>query len=473
MTTIEITDTHVKLLQAGRARGRRILTGCVIRPILDPAEEVLKGLIAEITASRGITSSNLMVVIPRRFAILKPMRLPSHQEREIKKMMGLQLVNQIPYSLDDMVGDYHLVEKDPSGYARILAVLVHKDVSRRYLRLFAHSGIRPEKFALSSFGLLGWLNYQTDEKKIARDEPVLLASLDSGYAEICFCHNRRLLFSRSVSYTSENPAQDTKDALVRQIDVSLKNYQKEGMGPAVRRIFIICALPQAAELKTPLEQALTIPVEVLSPLENILCSRKIDLSTFKEQPGLSLSVGLGFLLSDAKDPMNLIPPEVHDIKQSGMRKRRWLQCAALSFLIIALGLGLFGLEFSRRRSSLEELTKTLSGLEPRLKDIRRKQKLIEALDQEFQKRVFVAEVMDELIRLTPPDVSFRSVSLDEKGNFLMQGYAQAGTGVNSFQAALLKSPVFKEVSVEYITKRKIFNMEVVDFKITSRLREGP
>jgi len=39
--------------------------------------------------------------------------------------------------------------------------------------------------------------------------------------------------------------------------------------------------------------------------------------------------------------------------------------------------------------------------------------------------------------------------------------------VHNFQQNLVKSVLFKAVNLEFATKRKIFNMEVTDFQITS------
>ena len=81
----------------------------------------------------------------------------------------------------------------------------------------------------------------------------------------------------------------------------------------------------------------------------------------------------------------------------------------------------------------------------------------------------MSDVIHELLRLMPQDLSLRSIYLDEQRRLSVQGYAQAATSVNNFQAGLVKSAAFAEVNLEYATKRKIFNMEVTDFKISFKL----
>ena len=83
----------------------------------------------------------------------------------------------------------------------------------------------------------------------------------------------------------------------------------------------------------------------------------------------------------------------------------------------------------------------------------------------------MTDVIHELYKLTPKEISFSSLQLDEKGVLTIQGYAEASASVNSFQEKLVKSPLFTDVSLQYATKRKIFNMDVTDFKIMAQLKE--
>lgn len=84
----------------------------------------------------------------------------------------------------------------------------------------------------------------------------------------------------------------------------------------------------------------------------------------------------------------------------------------------------------------------------------------------------MAALIHELNALMPQDVSLRLLHLEEGGRLSLQGYTVAGASISSFQASLVKSPLFKEVNLEYATKRKIFNMELTDFKITASWAAG-
>ena len=83
-----------------------------------------------------------------------------------------------------------------------------------------------------------------------------------------------------------------------------------------------------------------------------------------------------------------------------------------------------------------------------------------------------ADLINELTSIVPEEISFRSLYLDESGGFTIHGYAQSSSSVNDFQVNLVKSSFFQDVNRQFSTKRRIFNMDVTDFKITSTLNIG-
>jgi Tfp pilus assembly PilM family ATPase/Tfp pilus assembly protein PilN len=478
LTAIEITDAHIKLLQAKVVRGGSVISLVSVRPVAGlPAaqaaqagstdEEVVRTL-KEMTASRAIPTENLIGIIPRRLVILKQMRLPSQNEREIRKMVGLQLVGQIPYSVEDVVYDYEILEKEPSGYGRVLAIALHKEVSRRYLKFFKEAGLNPEKFIPSSFGLLGWLVYQEQRRKISAKEPVLLIDVDAVHSDVCFCHDRKLFFSRNIRYGARDLGADQIKGMMDQIALSVRNYRQEQMGPEVARVVLISASPGAALLREKLEAEMKMPVDIFSPMENILCQKGADLSALSDASGTSFGVVSGALLSDTKKMVNLIPQEVHTVKQTRLKTIEKIKFAVLLGLIFLSGASVFGAQLYQKTAYVRGIEERIAQIAPRIKEAQRTLQFIQTFHQEFQGRILMADLIHELNNLISEDISLRSLHLDEGGRLSLQGYATGGASVSYFQASLVKSSFFKEVNLEYATKRKIFNMELTDFSITAR-----
>lgn len=471
-TSIEITDTGIRLFQARTVRHKRVLCACDVKPLQNFTDAEITGKLSELTALRDIQPQHSAVVIPRRLTILKQIRLPSQNDSEIRKMLDLQLVNQIPYALEDVIYDFVVVDREPSGYVRVLVAIVHRqDVSEKFLKLCKEAGLQPERFVLSSLGIIHWLNYQQGKipVPVSSNQTVLVLNIDIDHTEICFCHDQNLLFSRSVNYGARDLATENMRGLTHQVELSLKNYHKDNMGPAVKRMIVLSTLPEAAALKGRLEEISLVPVDFYSPLKNVLCQKNMGLGALKSQPGVSIAAGIGFLLSDGKKALNLIPQEVHNIKRSKRRQLQWVQLALLLVLTFGLALAFPGIEFLRKAAYLNSLKKKSEAARPELERIKKRMDLVKLVQQELDKRVVVTDLIQELYRLAPPEISFQSLYLNERGQFIIHGYAGTSASVHNFQQNLVKSALFKAVNLEFATKRKIFNMEVTDFQITSEV----
>ena len=139
-TVIEITDYHIKLLQAQGAKGRARLITCDIEAIESHTEENLFKLFKRVVFRHYIQTDRLALVLPRKFVILKQLRIPSVNEAEIGKMVGLQLVNQIPYPVQDVVYE---------AQKMICTVLDYCELS--YLFLIHFSGQALQHYARESY----------------------------------------------------------------------------------------------------------------------------------------------------------------------------------------------------------------------------------------------------------------------------------------------------------------------------------
>ncbi|VAW14108.1 hypothetical protein MNBD_BACTEROID05-984 [hydrothermal vent metagenome] len=469
-TTIEITDTHIKLLQAKTVRKKAVLFNCQIRPLNQFTDDEIVKVLTDVALAKNVSPDSLTIVIPRRLVIVKQMKLPSLEKSEIKKMIGLQLVSQIPYPVDEVIYDYTILEKETSGYTRVLISVVHKEITDRYLRIFKRIGISFHRLTISSVGLLGWWNYQHGQAKAASGTSVTIVNIDTNHTEVCFLNQQKILYARSINYGSKDLSEENMLSLVEQIEMSLSVYQKDAMGPQVTRMVILSSMPQANLLRDKCEEQFKCAVSVMSSLDHVMCQKKIDVSSLKNEAGISLACGLGLLLSHLPHAINLTPREVHATKKSSARKKKIVRFVFLFMLTIGLAGAVLGKNYFKKVSELSEITSQVENIEGKVSRAKQKTEFIDQFQKEFSKRISVADFIFELNGLTPQDISFRSVQFNGKGFLTIQGYAENRSSINNFQGKLVKSSMFHNVSLEFATKRKIFNMEVTGFKIICSLR---
>ena len=206
--------------------------------------------------------------------------------------------------------------------------------------------------------------------------------------------------------------------------------------------------------------------------ENIFCKKGVDLSNFHGVTGVSLTVSLGIHFSALKRKINLTPKDIIDSKTS--KQLRWqLVQLGLSFLVfMVLIVGIFGVQVYRQNISLDKLKQKASLIKKQVVSIEKKKDLINIVRKELDGRILIPEVMSDLLGLAPEGISFRKVSLNEAGLLMIQGYAVEGSNVNIFQNNLVNANAFRNVNLLFATKRKTYNMELTDFKISLELTRG-
>ena len=468
-TTVTLTDTDIRLFQAEMTQGKGTVTFCDIRSVVSCSDDDIAALFKDMVAFLPVSPEEILFLVPRRSVVLKQMTFPSRDPDEIEDMLGLQLVNNIPYPIGDVSYRHVVLDRDDDDNSRVLAMIIHKNVSLRYCRILQKAGVNNGKLVLNSFGLSGWFAYQQRASAAGDHHPAMVVNVNSGYSEICFCRGKDLFFSRSIPYGEEHLLSMDIAELDDQVRLSLESYQRERLGPEVRKMLILSTAKGRTILKERFEEELGLPVTIFNPSDNIFCAPSMNKSVLRACRPTSITAEIGLLLSETKGLVNLTPGEVYEAKQKRKEKRRVVKCVAL--LLIAAALGISGqlVDIYKKGRSLETLKGEIARLQPRLEEARRKQRSIAFFDQKFGNYSFIPDLIDELTRLTPEEISFRTLSLNEERGLTIQGYAETHAGINDFQARLIRSERFHDVDLKFATKRKIAKMSVMDFKIVSRL----
>jgi len=465
-TVIEITESHVKFLQTILLAGKINLMHCHVSGIMQHSDEEITQSISSSLSASKTRSHNIITVVPRRFVIQRHISLPSHDEEEIKKMVALQIVKQVPYPKEDIVVDHITLHKDAGGYAKVLVIAVHKEIVGRYLKIFQDAGLHLNILTLSSEGLLNLSLYRERRNRQKTGESNVVINVDSNHTEICFFNEGKLLFSRSINYGAKDLNSEHIDVFIEQIHLTVNAYQKEKISDMVSRITLFSPLKDIMFLKTRLESEYKIIIDAVNPLDEVSHRKEMLLPEALEKEGVSLTVGLGLGLADHRKMINLLPVEVSDTWKVKQKRREWMKAGLLSALIMALVMGIFYLSAYRKSQSVEQLAAMVEETDQKVSEVRERSNRLDILKEKLSPKETVMEIISALYAVTPRDISYRLVQLDEKRALTLQGMSENSADVNNLQQNLVQSPIFDNVTLQYATKRKMFRgVEVTDFKI--------
>ena len=147
--------------------------------------------------------NNLVIVsLPRNLATCRYLKVPSQNLEEIERIATLQAPHYLPYSAEELITAYQIVQTDKDGYSHINLVITHKDVVARILNIFKELKPLRLDIALSSYGLCNLYNHIRPQDNLA----TMIIDIDSSQIELAISVNRKLVFSRSfkLSFAQEN-----------------------------------------------------------------------------------------------------------------------------------------------------------------------------------------------------------------------------------------------------------------------------
>lgn len=466
-TVIEITETHIKLIQAKRSGGRTLVLdqdACSIEGKLD---EDIQLLLLQMIRPRSVDPDNFIMVLPRRLSSIRRLRIPSSDDKEIRKMLPIQISHMLPHLLEDLVYDYEILERENGGYAKLIIYIVHKDVGDRYARLLERSKVLPSKYVLSSQGVVEWSRLKKDR---VGDAPILFLNLDLAHAEACFIQDGRLLFSRVINGGVSVLHHDGLSSFVDQVEQSVRLYRKERFGEDVAGIFVISAM-EISELTAVLGERFHLPVESFHHQDDINISSNKIKSGMPDCPGVSFAVCLGLASAESKNLMNLIAKHVRNVKDADAKRKYILRFIIAAFSFWFVFLCWIGADYFYNSHALQQVKEQVFRFDTDAMQARDKVGLVVSIDQYLSKRFSFSSFIIKLYQIMPPDVSLRSLSIDRGGAMVIGGYAQSGSSVNLFQSRLVSSPEFSDVTLQFTAKRKLYNKDLVEFKIQFKLKK--
>jgi len=462
-TVLEITQTHVKLVQSKSTPTGKAITLIEVKDIIDTTDQTVSKVIKEIISASKIDPENLICIIPRSSSIVRNLRLPSQDPAEIENILDFQIKQQIPYAKEDIVSDYIVTGKDEAGFSDVLLVTVHKSIIQRYLNILNLANISPDVFSLSSLGISNW--YSCLDR--ASDSATLLVSIDSTVADLCLCYKNNLTFSRSVSFGLSDISEEKQEGFIEQLHLTLSTYRKDKNSPDISRIALVAQSDKLTGLSQKLQSEFSLPVEIIDPLESVPKDTVSLIPVGLEN--VSVAAVLGLALSKKETQLNLLPEDIHEQQKAKSFKKDLVRSLVLLILVLVFATSAVLFNIYKKQRYSNELDSILKEMGPSVEMAEASGKKLSLIKDRLSATGTSIDIIYELYNILPAQMSLNVFSLDEKDNVTLQGVSNQMSEVFSFQSSLEKSNYFKNIEVKYASKRKTRQGEITDFRITCQV----
>lgn len=431
--------TDISILQVGE----RALSALRVRPTAKglhvlahhhergdwPAEQgALRTALRAFVQRHKLHHDTIYTVLPRHEMTTRILTLPSHEIDEVRGMIRLSAEEHVPFSLAELVLDACILQRLADGYARVLAVFVHRDVVNAHVALLEGAGLEPDRILVSS-ACLATAALAAD---VTEHDRYALVNLTAGGLEALVLRGARLEYDRGVASNLEWDARDSDaiEELALETRASLAAYRRESEdGAGVDAVYLSADEKDPAALTEALAARLDVPC-VANRFARRLVTRGGD--TLAGTPLTLLGAALTAQSRGAVD-INLVPESLVQARKRHALKRRLVQGAAVAALALCGAVALFVQAYMQRVAYLAELRARQAVLEPDVEAVEAMEAQLAVLGAQVNRAGDPLELLAVVSESAPPDVSLtefafrRGESLRVTGRALYQDAVYALT----------------------------------------------
>lgn len=471
ITALEIDNDWLKVVQAQPSAKEKKISKIVAEKISSLQDKEISQTLRKLSKELEINSNLLVLSVPHHLVAIRNLELPSTNPAEIKDMVELQVGKQTPFAKEEIIYDYQILSTNAEGYSRVMLAIVHQDVVGRYFKLLEAAGLKTEKIALSSDGLLGWCRFACKDQ--ATDEPYALIKLNYDNSEFVVILKNKLIFCRNISVRfsqSQDLINEGIKKFIEEINYSTYAYQNEMIEAEIAKIIITGPEMLVEKLnEVILKEKLNLSAEIIPQFKNIPEIKGVLDEYEANGKNISTSCLLGLCLSFPEQKMNLIPQQLRIEK--GVRERGrdlYLFGTYLVFILVTISSVFLGRMYNKEQH-LAQLEQQITQMQEKVDKLDSMTEEIEVIERRILTKGFSMNFLYEIHKDISPEIYLTTISFDGKDHLTLRGTSNTMSEIFKFCSALEGSQYFQNVKTKYATTRKEEGKEITDFEIVCPL----
>ncbi|MBN1869285.1 MAG: pilus assembly protein PilM [Candidatus Omnitrophica bacterium] len=464
-TVVEIGNDWLKILEysfsfRGVSRASFVKLVQIKEPVVEALAKAFKNL--------KLDKEGVIACIPRHLVTVRILEFPSVDPKEIKDMVNLQVGKQTPYSREEIIFTYRPIHTQREGYTKVMLVIARRNIVNARIEALQKAGIEIEKVAVSSEGVYHWFSLAYASELKAKEDGIILIDIDSNYSDFIVIYHEQFYYTRNILIGANHLIEEEKkwkDKFVEEVSHSMELYHNEERNLRLGQIFISGAAKNVKNLSEALQAHLNLPVAVADPLNNIKTRNNVRALYNEQCVYVSPSPLLGMAAKSKNLLLDLTSNELRI--QKGMEDKRkqitLLGILAASIVMVSSLMLLVNIYYKNTYlTQLEKEIAKIAKVAGRVEDMRRHIYLVEGRLDAGRRSV---NVFHEVHALTPQEIFYTNIDIDEGKKVVLQGRAKEMSNVFSFVTTLENSPYFENVKTTYTTTKKDEKEEYTKFEI--------
>jgi type IV pilus assembly protein PilM len=291
---LDVGQRHISMVElTGIAPSLKLLDFASIKLNPGQGKEQRLEQLQKLVQEKELFSLPVSIGISGESVIVRYIDLPKMDKKEMAQALKYEAQQYIPFKMEEVVFDYHILEPLNSNQNRmkVLLVAAKKEAIMDFVELIHSVGLKPNLIDVNSFSLINC--FQLNGPKLKPDDTFALVNLEFDLASINILQGEIPFFTRDISTLDDMPAlrQDNNmetgifeavrpllENLIRELRLSIDYYESEfekqvcmiylsGEGAGVTELLDFCSTQLGRE------------VRLWNPLQNLV----IDSEQFNAQ----------------------------------------------------------------------------------------------------------------------------------------------------------------------------------------------
>ncbi len=335
---------------------------------VDPVAQAREALDA--FKRRNDVREPVVVAHPGQGTFSRFIKVPAFEPKKLKEMVGYEASQQIPFPLDEVIWDYHIVARDyMQGEEREVGIFaVRREAIDDYLLDFTNNGLSVEMLSIGYLGLINYILYD-----IAPQEPSIVLDIGATHSDLILVDgkkfwvralphsgndiNKAIMDKFKVSFpeaenlkveSSKQPQQAAKifasviqpklKELVGEIHRSSGYYRSQAGDVKFQNLYLLGNGTKIIGIKKYLQEQLGIQVHRVQTIRHFRVSRDVDVKLLQsELPAFGTAFGCALQGVGAGNcKVDLVPQEERVHKD--IRRKRWHSVYAAGIVLAAIGI---------------------------------------------------------------------------------------------------------------------------------------
>ncbi|MFH1395026.1 MAG: PilN domain-containing protein [Candidatus Omnitrophota bacterium] len=406
--------------------------------------------------------------IPRNQATLRNLKFPAKDKKELDDIVNLHLTQEVPYSREEIIHNYEIIEKDAAGFTNIILGIMHRQTLIKQFTVFEKIGLYPDNVLLGTFGVMSFLIRGRFAKN---GDTSLKACVNIGeeFTDFFVFKETTILFTRSIAINGESLKRETN---IKKFASELRQaliVSRIGRTEKIENLYVTGIRDINPKLAETITGVLNIKVEIIDVF-NVIGTLKGVKNIETILKNVSISAMLGISSDPLTSKFNFVLPEAkmrRDVRE--MTKNLFVMGGIIIYLLVVFLL-FFMSKLYTQESYLNKITSEIKKLQQTNKSSMRALEKIKTLQIFMRYKDSFLYYYYELAKIVPENITIDRFTYNKKKEISLVGKGTDMGEVFKFVRNLNSSGIFGEAELRYSRKASKESGDYNEFNITCNIK---